>query len=87
MLKDSSIYTLNEYIIELENQQFIGFYAPYYYIRFKENQLVMYLRKKETMELLKDDSSINSWLGLIDSSIDEAQCELYFLRDNSLFLD
>lgn len=86
---DSSKYVLddNKYIIHYDNPDFIGFYAPIMYVKMVEDQLVLYLRKSETMDLLNEDGSLDGWMSLIDSVVDDAQCEIYFTRDYDEFYD
>jgi len=80
VLRDSSRYVLDEYKIQLDNPELIGFYAPYFYIKFSDDGLfVTYLRKEETFELLEKDGYVD--MGLIRAAVEDAQCELHFQRN------
>lgn len=88
-VRDSSKYCMDEnnYIIRYENPYLVGFYAPLMYVKTVNNQLVLYLRKSETMDLLDEDGSFNGWMSLIDKVVDDAQCEIYLSRDDDEFYD
>ena len=87
MIRDSSRYELDEYKILLDNSYLIGSYAPYFYIKFSDDLLVTYLRRSETMELLKREDDMKSWMSLIESAVDDAQCELRFRRREKSYFD
>ena len=80
IVQDSSKYTLDAYKIYLENPNLIGFYAPYFYIKFQDGLLTAYLRKDETMLLLQEDGSLNGYMGLIRSVVSDAECDLILQR-------
>ncbi|MFA6779877.1 MAG: hypothetical protein WCU80_08890, partial [Paludibacteraceae bacterium] len=75
-VRDSSSYHMEDYIIYYDNANLIGFYAPYMYVKFEENRLVLYLRRKETLNLLEEDGSLSGWMGTIRDVVDDAQCEI-----------
>ncbi|MDR1729995.1 MAG: hypothetical protein LBR52_04965, partial [Prevotellaceae bacterium] len=80
-IRDSSRYILDEYKIQLDNPNLIGFYAPTFYIKFTGGLLVAYLRKSETIDLLNNTGEITSFqMDLLREGIDAAQCELRFRR-------
>lgn len=88
MIRDSSRYVLDGYKIYLDNPNLIGFYAPYFYIKFSGELLVTYLRRSETMELLEKDGSIRSSdMHWIRAAVDDAQCELCFRYNEISFFD
>lgn len=82
-VRDSSKYYLDEnnYIIHYDNPDLVGFYAPLMYVKTVNNQLVLYLRKSETIDLLDEDGSLKGWMSLIGNVVDDAQCEIYLSRD------
>jgi len=80
IVQDSSKYTLDAYKIYLENPNLIGFYAPYFYIKFQDELLIAYLRKDETMSLLQEDGSLDGYMGLIRSVVSDAECDLILQR-------
>ncbi len=87
-IRDSSRYVLDEYKIQLDNPNLIGFYTPIFYVKFSGDLLVVYLRKKETIELLENDGEITSFqIGLIRDGIDDAQCELRFRHKETSFFE
>lgn len=88
-VRDSSKYYLddNKYVIHYENPDVVGFYAPIMYVKMVDEQLVLYLRKSETMDLLNEDGSLDGWMSLINSVVDDAQCEIFFSRDYDEFYD
>jgi len=88
MIRNSCKFVLDEYKIHLENPNLIGFYAPYFYIKFSDELLVTYLRKNETFELLANDKGISSfYMDLIRKVVDDAQCELRFRYSEVSFFD
>lgn len=80
-VRDSSVYHLDEYIIYYDNPNLIGFYAPYMYVKFVDERMVLYLRRKETMELLDEDGSLSGWMGTIRDVVDDAQCEIRMAKE------
>lgn len=82
-VRDSSSYYLdgNKYIIHYENPNVVGFYAPLMYVKMEGDNLVLYLRKSEIMDLLRDDGSLDGWVSTINSVVEDAQCEIYFSRE------
>ena len=89
MIQDCCKYTLDGYKIYLENHNLIGFYAPYFYIKFSaDGLLTTYLRKDETFKLLENDKGISSSdMWLIKKVIDDAHCELRFQYSEITFFD
>lgn len=88
-VKDSSRYRIEEkYIIQYENTHLIGFYAPKMYVKMNDDgQLVLFLRRSETIDLLNEDGSLDKFMSLIRDVVDDAQCEIYFDRDYDEFYD
>jgi len=81
-VKDSSYYYITDYIIHYTNAYLVGFYAPYMYVKFDDNgQLILYLRRKETLELLEKDGTFDDWMGTIRDVVDDAQCEIKLIRN------
>lgn len=87
MLSDSSRYMVDENKIRLENTNLIDAYAPFFYAKFSGDLLVTYLRRSEVIELLKREDDMKSWIGLIESAVDDAQCELRFRRRATSYFD
>jgi hypothetical protein len=86
--KDSSLYYINKDTLYLTNNpNLIGFYAPYFYLKRKNsnnfNQIIAYLGKKESLNLLEEDGSIGSYyMKLIKNNVKQVQCELHFDKED-----
>lgn len=83
-VKAISAYTLqsNPMRIEFQNDHLMfNAYAPKLYIKMANDKLGLYLLKDESMQMIADDESVSSYMGLIRSNIENAQFEFYYQRN------
>lgn len=78
-------YTLDDYILHLEDEEFLGYYAPYLYVKIENDELVLYLQRDETLDLLEKDGSIDGYMSTVRKAVDDAQCQLRFKRNDIPF--
>ena len=65
-------------ILFMENTHLIcDSYAPYFYLKKVDNQICLYLTREGALAMVKDDGSMNDYMGLIQSKIEDAQFEFY----------
>lgn len=75
-------YRIDGYKLYFEDEEFLGYYAPYLYVKIEGDELVLYLQKEETLELLEKDGSIDGYMGMVRNAVDDAQCQLRFKRND-----
>lgn len=65
-------------ILFMENTHLIcDAYATYFYVKKINNQICLYLTREGALAMIKDDGSLNDYIGLIQSKIEDAQFEFY----------
>ncbi|MBO7635848.1 MAG: hypothetical protein IK017_02675 [Paludibacteraceae bacterium] len=65
-------------ILFMENTHLIcDAYATYFYVKKIDNQICLYLTREGALAMIKDDGSLNDYIGLIQSKIEDAQFEFY----------
>lgn len=75
--------------IELSNTILLsGAYTPVLQVKQDGEYLVLYLTREQTLDLIKNDNSIEEkYVSIIDKNIDDAQFEFYLRRVNFAFFD
>lgn len=87
-LYKSSSYYIKKDTLFLENPYLIGtHYTPYFYIkRNSENtdEMIAYLKKKESLDLIDHDNSITSLeKSTIKQFVNDAQCEIWLQKNDT----
>lgn len=89
-----SIYSLHDttfnadtagYYLTFSNPDFMSFYASRIYIKRvdnSDNNLVLYMRRSEVMDMLSSESEMSSYMSLIRSYVDNAEVDIYVQRDS-----
>jgi hypothetical protein len=84
ILEESSSYYISQDTLYFDNPNILNFYIPYFYGKFDENDLslfIAYLNKKEALELIKNDDELAGYAGLINTLVNNAQCEIHFRKN------
>ncbi|MCQ2208725.1 MAG: hypothetical protein MJZ34_00365 [Paludibacteraceae bacterium] len=62
-------------------------YATYFYIKFVDNRLCLYLTRPGALAMIREDGSMDDYIGLIDKKIEDAQFEFYMERNHLALYD
>ncbi len=83
VLEETSSYYISRDTVYFGNPRILNFYMPYLYGKFAADDptlFIGYLNKKEAIELVANEDDIKFLVSTLESSVDEAQCEIHFRK-------